>query len=453
MTIRLRPYQRRLLDDARNAIRSGRKHPILHMATGGGKTIVACELIRLALAKGSRVFFLADRAELIDQTSRALDDCGINHGVIKSGHPRVRPQKPVQVGSIQTLDSRLRRDTHKLPPPDMVVLDECHDNLARHRRIIDYIQPRHIVGLTATPYRADGKGLGAIFDAIVSGPPILELIRLGALVPWQVFAPPVRLDLSEVRIKRGDYDPSQLADALNTRTLIGSVVDEYQRLASDRRALAFCCDVRHAVDLAQAFLDAGIPAGVVHGGLSSHDRARVLGLFRSGALRVLASCDLLNKGYDDPGLDCLILARPTRSRALWRQQLGRGSRPAPGKADCIVLDHANATAQHGHPADEDAVDLDGVKKRPRKGVEEAPAERAEERPITLIEGVELEPVTPDDAKSRAFAKLVATAYAKGYKPGWVLHRFRQQYNTWPRSKDLRAAPHRMQRIDNKWQWT
>jgi superfamily II DNA or RNA helicase len=257
----------------------------------------------------------------------------------------------------------------------LIILDECHHAVSgTWRKVIDANPKARLLGLTASPERLDGKGLGiscgGVFDAMVIGPSVLELISHGYLVPTRVFAPAHGPDLSEVRTIAGDYDAKQLAEAMDRPSITGDVVRHFQKYAANLSAIAFCSSVQHAFDVAEAFRSAGFTAVAAHGAMPQAARDSALGGLATGAVQIVCAADLVSEGLDIPSVGSVILLRPTKSLSLYLQQVGRGLRPAPGKSHLIVIDHANNTATHGFAETPRKWSLDG-----RRGRQPAPAIR------------------------------------------------------------------------------
>ena len=337
----LRSYQSQAILEAREAFR--RYLRVLIVApTGAGKTTIAAEIIRRTVERSGRVWFLAHRKELIDQASKRLDEFGIAHGVIMAQHWRDRPHERVQVASVQTL---VNRDVDV--PPTLIIIDEAHRaTAASYQTVIENAGKPRVIGLTATPIRGDGKGLASMFDAMVQCPPIAELIQQGHLVPPRSFAGR-RIDLHGVRIAGSDYDRDELADAMNKPHLVGDVLKEWLRLAGGRQTMVFSAGVKHSRTIVEAFLNAGIKAAHLDGETPKAERASILKRLADGRLTVVSNAMVLTEGVDVPVVSCVVLARPTKSKGLYLQMAGRGLRTAPGKMDCLILDHGNCTMEHG----------------------------------------------------------------------------------------------------------
>lgn len=431
---------------------------MLVLPTGGGKTHVFTAVAVGASAKGKRVLVLVHRRELIRQASHKLAEAGVRHGVIASGSPE-QPLWPVQVASVQTLARR------QVPPSDLVVIDEAHHARAgQWRKILDALPNAKLLGVTATPARLDGKGLGkeagGLFDAMVTGPGIAELTAGGFLSPARIFAPARRLDFSGVRMRAGDYAARDLEQAM-APSITGDAVAEYRKRADHLPALAFCVSVAHADSVASAFQAAGYRATAAHGALPTAERDAAISGLGTGRVEVLASCDLISEGLDVPSVGAVILLRPTKSVVLYMQQVGRGLRPAPGKDALIVLDHVGNCLLHGLPDAERQWSLDGGEERPAGKAKPAVAAwrckhcgclnptalpecincgepRPGRRKIEAVPGslAELTAAKIERARRMGYgemlrsrlseAELRAFAKARKYHPWWVRHRLKEQ---------------------------
>jgi len=314
------------------------------MPTGGGKTIVASNIIRDAARNRKRVLVLAHRREIIAQTSQKLFAYGVPHGIIQSGF-QPRPLENVQVASIQTL---WRRSCKSAPPPaDLLIVDEGHHTPAfTYREIIAGYPDAVLLGLTATPCRGDGRGLGGIFERLIESPQVADLIKDGWLVRTKVFAP-IDPDLTGVRVRHGDYAETELADRMDKPKLVGDIILHWHRFGERRRTVAFACSVSHSVHIRDEFVRSGVRAEHIDGSTPKPERDASLARLASGAIDVVSNCMVLTEGWDLPAIGCCILARPTKMMGLYRQMIGRVLRPAPGKTDAIVLDHSGAVFRHG----------------------------------------------------------------------------------------------------------
>ena len=315
--------------------------------TGSGKTIIASAIIKSAAALGKSIVVLAHTREIVGQTSRKLHALDVRHGILAAELTR-GSYHSVQVASVQTFYSRVvRRKIIEPPAADLLFVDECHHIRARTwMEILGMYPDTPMIGLTATPCRGDGRGLGEIFDELIECPQVPELIKAGYLVGTKTFAPPP-LDLRGVAVQAGDYVVNQLGARMNTDELVGDVVTNWLKHANGLKTIVFAVNVGHSRHLADSFVEAGIAAEHVDGSTPSAERDRILVRLASGTTTVVCNCRVLTEGFDLPDIQCLILARPTRQLGRYRQMVGRGLRPAEGKSTLTVLDHSGAIYTHG----------------------------------------------------------------------------------------------------------
>jgi superfamily II DNA or RNA helicase len=351
--MKLHAYQDDVVDELERKIAEGIRRIIIVAPTGAGKTVIAGEIIKRAAARYQRVLFLAHRDELLTQPRNKLRNFfDIIAGIIKAGRDKdARPQALVQVAGVQTLYWRcVRTNRMELPAADIVFVDECHHVRAMtYQRIIEAYPDAIIVGLTATPCRGDGRGLGNVFEAMIECPQIAELIKLKHLVPVKIFTTPAP-DLSGVRVMAtGDYNTDELSAKMDP--LVGDFVEHWLRHAQRRRTVAFAVDIKHSVHLVDELLKSGVRAEHLDGSTAQDDREAILGRLASGETEVVCNCMILTEGFDLPDIGCIALVRPTRSLGLFRQMIGRGLRPAEGKTDVIILDHSGGVRRHGRPDD------------------------------------------------------------------------------------------------------
>jgi DNA repair protein RadD len=346
----LRPYQVGAIEGARHELRRGARSVLLVCPTGGGKTVIASEIICSAAARGSRTLFLAHRRELIQQTVVKLTQFGVAPGVIQAGFP-LALHRQAQVASVQTL---IRRPG-QLSQVDLVFIDEAHHLTASntYAKLLSWWPEAKVVGLTATPWRLDGKGLGDVFASHVVAATPRQLRDEGFLVPvggWEYEA----IDTDSARVKAGDYVAKDLEKSATSKRVIGDVVSEYVMHGEGARAVVFAVSINHSQLLVDAFRDAGVVAEHVDGEMPSAERDAVLRRFREGGTRVVSNVGVLTEGWDVPEAEVCILARPTLSTSLYLQMVGRVLRPAAGKRLARIHDHAGCLAAHGHPfADRD----------------------------------------------------------------------------------------------------
>lgn len=462
--VRLRPYQVDAIARLAASTRASVRRVLLVAPCGAGKTTIAASIIAARLDAGERVVFLAHRRELIAQAYRRLLDLGLREedvGVIMASDPRRRPAAPVQVASVDTLRNRAK------PHADVVFVDEAHRALARTYQSIAAAYPTAIhLGLTATPYRADGKGLGDAYDELLVVASPRDLIEQGFLVaPRVMTVPPSALpDLSRVRVRGGDYDEGALSEAVDQRALVGNIVEHWMRHAPGVRTVAFAVSIAHSHHIAERFREAGVAAEHLDGSTPKSERDAMLARLEGGETRVVSNCGVLCEGWDQPAVKCAILARPTKSTGLYLQQAGRILRPW-NDQPAIVLDHAGCALDHGLPHEDRAFSLDGEraqsdlerkKLRPRacpacfsvvaRGVRVCPVCGKElGGPLTLPEELrdELVDATAAHPHQKAWDDLCAEAVAKGYRAGWIFHRYRERFGASPpkqfRVPDLPAS--------------
>lgn len=339
----LRPYQTDAIESVRQSLRSGKKAPILVCPTGSGKTVMGSEIIRLTVEKGGKVLFLAHRAELISQTSKKLSDIGVRHEKITAGKVS-RLTQAVQVASVQTL---IRRDLGSWEPT-VIITDECHLACAKSYMDIHARWPNALrLGLTATPRRADGKGLDQVYDDICMGPTVRSLQESGFLAQCRCFSHPRSFDASKLHLHMGEYDMKEAHEEIVRKGIMGNAIEDYKAHGRDMTAVVFCCTVEHAEEVAASFRGAGYAAEHVDGGMAESERKRVLSGVSDGRVKILVSVDLVSVGFDAPILGCAILLRPTQSLTVFLQQVGRILRPYPGKDEAVVLDHVGNVLRHG----------------------------------------------------------------------------------------------------------
>jgi superfamily II DNA or RNA helicase len=334
------------------------------LPTGGGKTVCFSYIAQSAAKKGNRVCILVHRAELLDQASRSLTAMGVSHGRIAAGRS-MDLSHAVQVASVQTLARRL----HKLPGEffQLLVVDEAHHtNAGQWATVIRHFQIAHVLGVTATPCRGDGRGLGDHYEVMVQGPSAAWLTDNGYLANARVLAPP-GFDAAGLRKKMGDFDTKQAEERVGT--IMGDCVSHYRKHLTGQTAIAFCCSVAHAEAVAALFMSQGIPAASIDGTMSNDCRRDLLQALGSGRLKVLTSCSLIGEGVDVPSVGGCILLRPTQSVSLHLQMIGRCLRPSHDKT-AVVLDHVGNTLRLGHHLEDRDWTLDGARKRDR---EQAPS--------------------------------------------------------------------------------
>lgn len=361
MSFTLRPYQGRNVAQIRERFMAKVRALLYVLPTGGGKTAVFSYIAQAARARGNRVMILVHRQELLTQASSSLARLGVDHGLISPRYTQAN--HPVQIASVQTLVRRLGQQE----APELIIVDEAHHSTAGSYRDILRAYPKaRVLGVTATPVRTDGNGLGlehgGIYQEMILGPTIAELIADRHLVPPIVHAPELPADLEGMSIRMGDYSRKDQAFRMNRPTITGCAIDHYLRLCPGVPAIVFCNGVEHAESVAEQFRARGIRARSVDGNMGDLERRHAIEGLGNGSVDALTSADLIGEGVDVPACGAVIQLRRTMSLALWLQQIGRCLRPAPGKERAYVLDHVGNVALHGYPTWDQAWSLEGAEK-------------------------------------------------------------------------------------------
>ena len=331
----LRDYQEKAISDVRKAWAAGFRRPCVVMPCGAGKSVTVAEIAKRTTAKRNRVQFLVHRQELCDQIWNTFHDYGVDMTLC-------------DVGMVQTICRR----TGKMLPPSLIITDENHHALApSYRKIYDAFPDAYCVGVTATPVRLNGGGLGEVNDCLIIGPTVKELISRNCLAPFDYYAPAVA-NLSGLKAKRtGDFDPKEIEMALNKPKIYGDVISYYRQLADGQKAVCYCATMISSQAMAAEFSANGIPAAHIDGDTPKAERADIIAKFRSGEIRVLCNVDLISEGFDVPDCGCSILLRPTKSLTLYIQQAMRCMRYQPNKK-AVIIDHVGNVHRFGLPDQE-----------------------------------------------------------------------------------------------------
>lgn len=465
----LRGYQLDAIEALREGYRAGHRRGLLQAGTGAGKTVIASAIIDASQDKNSHAIFLAHRRELVFQASDKLNHWGVPHGILMAGEQPLA--RHVQVASIQTLDSWDRNDKLDLHAwPNLVIVDEAHRSASpTYTRWIDRFLAEHprarVLGLTATPVRPNGSGLGDVYDFMVCCPSIRQLTAEGWLVPARFYAPTTP-DLSQATVsaETGDYTEDSLGELMDTPELTGDIVENWARYAADRKTVVFASTVDHSIHLAQQYQAAGVRARHIDGNTPKSERDATLRALSKGDLQAVINCMVLTEGWDQPDVSCCVLARPTKSPVLYLQMVGRVLRPAEGKTDCLILDHAGAVFEHGFPEEFDDWHLTKGKNDRHPNPTQQKRRERECSPVTcpqctgvytgkptcpycghvperfgreiaVMEG-ELGEVGQDriarerkqaDDRESWMRQLLYVAEQKGYKRGWAFMKFREKF--------------------------
>jgi superfamily II DNA or RNA helicase len=354
---RLRAYQSEALTAVRDAYRAGKRRVIVSLPTGSGKTVVFAHFPRFLKMK-KRLLVLAHREELLQQARDKFRSIDPELKVeIEQATSHAAADAKVVIASVPTL-ARSSARLSRLQPDEfsIVVVDEAHHAVApSYRRIFDHfglLEPsvsRYLIGFTATPRRGDKQGLGEVFEEVCYARDMREMIAERYLCPVTGWRVDTDLSLDNVKVRHGDFIESQLARVVNMPLRNSLLVKAYRDFAPGRRAIVFCVDVAHAKDVHRAFAEAGIRAAPVWGELSRDQRRSTLAAFSAGEIDVVTNCNVLTEGFDEPRVDCVIMARPTKSKLLYAQMVGRGTRLDPSKKDLVVIDVADNSRTHQLP--------------------------------------------------------------------------------------------------------
>lgn len=357
----LRPYQMDAVNGIRKHYLSGTRKVLLHLATGGGKTVVFCHILKAMAERGKTGLMVVHGRQLVDQAAARLEREGVPHGVIMAGR-RTAMNKPVYVCSIDTLKAR-----NLTPPADLVVIDEAHMACSPSYEWLLESYPRaYVLGVTATPFTT--KSMRHFADAVVCPITIKDLIDTGFLVPPRYVVPPAKFSLDDVKVdsRTGDYNANDLAEVMGKPTIYGDIASHWVKFAQGRPTLAFCSRVDKSRELAAYLSGQGIRSVHCDAETPESERKLLIAKLEARELDIICNVGIFCTGVDIPPLSCVIMARPTKSLNLYIQQAGRGTRIFEGKKDFILLDHAKNVEAHGFLTTEHEVFLDGMPKNPGK---------------------------------------------------------------------------------------
>ena len=348
--IQLRSYQLDAVRAVDKAFFQGESAVCLQIPTGGGKTIVAAEIVRRLSSR--RVLYVVPSREIFAQTEAKLRAVGITPTLLDAGaKPGMRGVRCLLAMS-QTLAKRLRYGFFRSWSPDLIIIDEAHRLLDQHAAVLREFSCRTIA-LTATPVRLDGRSLGAMWPTLIPGPQVLDLVEGRSLVPTRTLSIPLA-DLRKVRRKRGDFDAASLGAAFEESRAADLSALLWKQYGEGRKTVAFTPSRAVSATLCDALNTLGVPAEHVDATTKTEDRENALARLVSGEIQVLVNCGLFIEGLDIPSIDCVLVCTSTLSLTKWLQMCGRGMRPFPGKRDLLVIDHGLCAARLGLPdADRD----------------------------------------------------------------------------------------------------
>ncbi|OQQ80936.1 DEAD/DEAH box helicase [Ligilactobacillus salivarius] len=365
----LRPYQETARQKVQEEWEEGKKRTLLVLPTGTGKTIVFSKIIEDRVKKGERVLVIAHRGELLEQASDKLyKSTGLKTATEKAEQTSLGSFYRVVVGSVQTLQREKR--LNQFPPEyfDTIVIDEAHHAISDgYQRVLQHFEDANVLGVTATPDRGDMRNLGSYFESLAYEYSLPEAIKSGYLSPIKALTIPLKLDLSNVKQQAGDFSTKDLGTALDP--YLEQIAEEMKKQCFNRKTVVFLPLVKTSQKFRDILNKHGFKAAEVNG--ESADREQVLKDYEDGKYNVLCNSMLLTEGWDCPSVDCVIVLRPTKVRALYSQMVGRGTRLAPGKKELLLLDFLWHTERHElcHPANLIATD-EAVAKKMTENIEE-----------------------------------------------------------------------------------
>lgn len=423
-------YQENLIKQVQSSWRSGKRKPCIVLPCGGGKSVICADMAKRTTDNGRNVLFLVHRQELCEQIENTFKAYGVDMGLCT-------------VGMVQTITRHIER----VDKPSLIITDENHHCLASsYKRIYEPFHDSYFVGVTATPVRLNGGGLGEINDCLVIGPSAKWLIEHEKLSPYDYYAPAVA-DLSGIRSRNGDYAAEEIETALNKPHIYGDVI-KYYRQFGGTKAVCYCATVSHSRAIAEAFCKQGISAYHIDGKTADNERRTAIQDFREGKIQVLCNVDLISEGFDVPDCDTAILLRPTKSLTLYIQQSMRCMRYQQGKK-AIIIDHVGNVHRHGLPDAEREWTLDPKPpKTSKKNTvsvrqctecffthEPAPVcpncghvYELTQREIKEKQETELQKIVEGYAlplECRNVKELYAYAKIKNYKAGWAYYQAKQ----------------------------
>ena len=333
-TIELRDYQQEATENLQKMREEGKTIALLYHATGVGKTITAATD---AKAVGGRTLFLVNALKLASQAKETFAKVWTEATLGEYTGSQKDMTQTVILATVQSIS----KDLEKFSPTDFdyLIVDECHHAAANtYQKIFTYFHPKFILGLTATPERSDGEDMLELFQNVAHKMDLKTAVERGVLVPIRCIRVKTNIDLTDVRINGIKYNSQDLESKLFIPERNRLIVDTYLKYVNGKKTVIFCASVDHAAEIAKLLRDNGVKAEAVSGRDRVEVREKILKDYETGSTNVLCACDLLNEGWDSPHTTVLFMARPTMSKTIYLQQLGRGTRRCPGKEDLLVVD-------------------------------------------------------------------------------------------------------------------
>lgn len=429
----LRKYQAELIDRVRESYRQGCKAPCIVLPCGGGKSVIAAEIAKQTTRKGNKVLFLIHRKELREQIVRTFSSWGVD----------------MELCDVMMVQTAARHSN--IESPSLIITDENHHCLASsYRKIYRAFPKAYFLGITATPVRLNGDGLGDVNDRLIVGVSAKWLIENNFLAPYRYYAPSVA-DLSGIKIHRGEFSASDTETVLAKNTVFGDVIGHYKKLADGMQAICYCVSVKYSEKMAAGFRDKGIKARHIDGNTPMQERDEIIEAFRKKEIDILCNVDLISEGFDVPDCGCTIMLRPTQSLSLYIQQAMRCMRYKPGKT-AVIIDHVANYTRFGMPDDIREWSLEKKSREKRKKEAKEPVEALQcpscfavipnthlthcpmcgkefpkkirqieeaEGELTEVTGFHTDYTKPSDCQS--YRELLEYAKKAGYKKGWAYY--------------------------------
>ena len=343
----LRPYQLAVVRDVEHTLAVAPR-AVLQMPTGSGKTIVAAEMARRYASR--RMLYVVPSIEIFNQTESALKAAGLRPAIMCAGEwPKLRADTQCVLASANTLQNRLTEGSFAQWLPELVIVDECHKLIDQHATTLATFPRARSLGLTATPVRLDGQPLAALWPALVEGPQPLYLQSLKVLVPIRTLCLPLA-DTDAIKVTAGDFDKQVLGKIYEAARAGEHAARAWMRYGKGRPTLAFCPNRRVSESLALSLRHLRIRAVHLDATVSDSVRQSTIAELLTGKLDVVTNCGLFIEGLDVPKVSCVVICTSTVSLPKWLQMVGRGTRPAPGKLDLLVIDHGKCRRRLGDPA-------------------------------------------------------------------------------------------------------
>ena len=446
--MKLREYQSKAIEHLRSSLASGNRTPVLMAPTGAGKTRIAIEIIKMALNKGKSIMFVVDMIQLIKQTSESFDNHGLDHNIIQGNTVRFSKNE-LYLASVQTLKNR------DIPHVDLFLVDECHCMYESFTKLIQRWNAIPFIGISATPWTT---GMGKIYDDLIVVESTKNLIKQGYLCNYIAYGP-ATINLKGVRKIGDDYDQKEIGK--RATKIVGDVVDTWLRRGENKKTVCFAVNVAHSKAIVDEFIANGVSAAHIDSYTSEEERDAILSDYEAGKYKILSNVGITTKGWDSPGTEVLIYARPTKSLKLHIQILGRILRASPDKKRAIILDHGRNIERLGFPDDDLPTilcngDIDQVKrKREEKEREEKAPKPCPEcsymhnqfkcpqcggepkiKPKVQGSNDKLQKLEKKSftEKQELYSMLLYWVRSKGNKDGRADYMYRDYYGVWPAKK-------------------